>query len=1171
MIGSSLSLGITLTTPAFFEPKRVALPPVFVEHFPFGFWLMDALRPRLVVSLGLRTPNPHLCFLQIASHLDLATRCVAISGWSDEREGRQPAGFDPAFSRDDIRASEVLLASAETAYRDFPPGSIDLLCLDAVPLGALADDTLALWLDRLSDRAVILVHGLSEPGGERVWRQLRVRYGSFIFTHGEALGILAVGPRIAPLLRPLFDPAPSAGFQQNVQLAFSRLGKDLKLALAPQGRQPAFGSDAARAAQMELLRESERERAEALGKEAARLRTQLQEETAHILALEQELLQKEGQLLHLVQRLRSFSWLLRQMVKTIRISQRRLVGRVAKLFGVRTASYVMDKSRKRLARSNLFDPVYYLRRYPDVGAAGMDPLTHYLAHGAKDGRDPNPVFRTLWYVTQYPDVVALGENPLLHYIQHGSKEGRMPSPDFDPRWYLAANPDVAALGMDPLAHFLTHGRLEGRVGVPLVEAEGLAFLKATRRHTLDLASFVPSPIRHPARDLLPMDEVAVVMPVYAGYEESRACIESVLASRARNETFGLLILVDDCGPEPALRAYLREVAETATGVMLLVNEENTGFVASVNRGMIEAGVRDVILLNSDTEVRGDWVDRIAAQAAADPRIATVSPFSNNATICSYPDIGEGLGLPAGHTLAALDEACATVNAGRSVDIPTAVGFCMFIRRACLEDVGLFDEDTFGKGYGEESDFCCRASAKAWRHVLAGDVFVYHAGNVSFGGAANARKCESARLLRARYPDYEAAVGRWVREDPAFAMRLAIEASLMRASGTPVILHILHPWGGGTEKQVVDLMALTAERAISLTLIITPPDDEKPDFGLALFIPDAKGGRRVDMRVGQLGEVAQLLRAFGLRRIHVHHALTAMDELAPFLALMNLPYDVSIHDYALICPRINLAQAGAYCGEPDERGCLACLAADPKPFSRDIIWWRERGIALIEHAERVICPSRDVADRIRRYAPYANLIVVPHEPDLYRRPQPVRIPQIGPDIPMRVAVLGILAEHKGGAFLLDCIEYSRSIRAPLEWQVIGEFPNKLDVRASSLRQHLSITGRYKPDELPELIAKADPHLIFFPQHWPETYSFTLSEAFAARRAVLVPPLGAFPERVAGSTGAFEYALSETPRQVVEDLLALRLRFMDPVPETPPLAPHMGTVIRENADFYRSAYI
>ena len=88
-------------------------------------------------------------------------------------------------------------------------------------------------------------------------------------------------------------------------------------------------------------------------------------------------------------------------------------------------------------------------------------------------------------------------------------------------------------------------------------------------------------------------------------------------------------------------------------------------------------------------------------------------------------------------MAELDAACRAANAGRSVELPTTVGFCMYIRRAALADVGLFDAETFGRGYGEENDFCLRASARGWRHLLACDTFVYHEGAVSFGAGASA--------------------------------------------------------------------------------------------------------------------------------------------------------------------------------------------------------------------------------------------------------------------------------------------------------------------------------------------------------------------------------------------------------------------------------------------------
>src|SRR5439155_9965202 len=137
------------------------------------------------------------------------------------------------------------------------------------------------------------------------------------------------------------------------------------------------------------------------------------------------------------------------------------------------------------------------------------------------------------------------------------------------------------------------------------------------------------------------------------------------------------------------------------------NDRNLGFVQSVNRGMALHPDRDVVLLNSDTEVANDWLDRLARAAYSDANVATATPFSNNATICSYPFEGWTGGVPGMLGLAGLDRLFASTNAGRLVDMPTAVGFCMCIRRACLDQVGLFDAARFGRGDGEENDFSLR--------------------------------------------------------------------------------------------------------------------------------------------------------------------------------------------------------------------------------------------------------------------------------------------------------------------------------------------------------------------------------------------------------------------------------------------------------------------------------
>ncbi len=115
-----------------------------------------------------------------------------------------------------------------------------------------------------------------------------------------------------------------------------------------------------------------------------------------------------------------------------------------------------------IGSSGLFDSAWYLETYPDVAARGVDPLRHYVRHGAREGRDPNRLFSSSWYLANNPDVAEARLNPLAHFIQRGAAEGRSPGPLFDTKWYLEANPDVAAANVNPLLHFLRHGAREGR-------------------------------------------------------------------------------------------------------------------------------------------------------------------------------------------------------------------------------------------------------------------------------------------------------------------------------------------------------------------------------------------------------------------------------------------------------------------------------------------------------------------------------------------------------------------------------------------------------------------------------------------------------------------------------------------------------------------------------------
>ena len=303
-----------------------------------------------------------------------------------------------------------------------------------------------------------------------------------------------------------------------------------------------------------------------------------------------------------------------------------------------------------------------------------------------------------------------------------------------------------------------------------------------------LPQLLPSPrpaSRHPAGL-----EVDVIIPVYQGLAETRDCLHSVLADPQRLP--GEVVVINDCSPDRELVAFLEELAQQGR-IRLLNNPENLGFVVSVNRGMQATGQRDVVLLNNDTRVPPGWTLRLAQQAYSKPKVASVTPLSNHATLASWPLwVNQTTTLPQGFSLEEVDAACQRANTGRQYQLPTAHGFCMYIRREALERVGLFDATTFGKGYGEENDFSLRASAQGWKHLLAPDVLVFHHGSTSFGSHNPSRQLHYQRLIE-RYPRYPNLVGHHRRQDPARYARWAVSLELLRHSRRPRVLFISHGW------------------------------------------------------------------------------------------------------------------------------------------------------------------------------------------------------------------------------------------------------------------------------------------------------------------------------------------------------------------------------------------
>lgn len=279
--------------------------------------------------------------------------------------------------------------------------------------------------------------------------------------------------------------------------------------------------------------------------------------------------------------------------------------------------------------------------------------------------------------------------------------------------------------------------------------------------------------------------ISIILPVFRNLAITRACIESVCQSHLPERA--LLTVINDGSPEEDIVEYCLEASQRL-GFNFINNQENVGFVKTANQGMSLDSGADVILLNSDTVVPRNWVERLQRCAYAEDATGTVTPFSNTGTICSYPVFPLSNPLPCGWSTQELDDVVQTANDGLQHNIPTAVGFCMYIKRSCIEATGVFDEENFGLGYGEECDFSLRSAAKGWKHVLAADLFVYHEGGASFSSESDDRKHRADAVMDKLHPQYDELITAFIQNDSLAYLRQNIDTARIqkRAGDLPVV-------------------------------------------------------------------------------------------------------------------------------------------------------------------------------------------------------------------------------------------------------------------------------------------------------------------------------------------------------------------------------------------------
>ncbi len=229
------------------------------------------------------------------------------------------------------------------------------------------------------------------------------------------------------------------------------------------------------------------------------------------------------------------------------------------------------------------------RKAARLGAIALVGLAHVRRSRDRRLVGASGWFDRAWYLAQYPDVEAAGIDPLGHYLSVGGFEGRDPGPRFDSDWYLEQNADVAAGRQNPLVHFLRKGQAEGRSPVYVDERSGARFLSEIKARDTYRRLVEAGPL------------VSVVLATRDRRDTVMAAIASVLGQSYRNVE---LLVVDDGSRDGTADAVAREIDDPR---LKLFRSEPQGVSAARNIGLRHATGEYIAYIDSDNSWTEDFL------------------------------------------------------------------------------------------------------------------------------------------------------------------------------------------------------------------------------------------------------------------------------------------------------------------------------------------------------------------------------------------------------------------------------------------------------------------------------------------------------------------------------------------------------------------------------------
>ena len=587
-------------------------------------------------------------------------------------------------------------------------------------------------------------------------------------------------------------------------------------------------------------------------------------------------------------------------------------------------------------------------------------------------------------------------------------------------------------------------------------------------------------------------KVTVVIPVYNQVILLRRCAESLLTYTPADVE---LCFINDCSPEPEIGIFLNQLREKAPlRVTVLVNEKNLGFPATCNRGIKHAGKRDVILLNSDTIVSPRWLDELRMSAYGNEHIGTVSAVSNNSSFVSVPVPAEAGPLPQdSSTEKQIPKPEILAQVGRAylhraeafIDAPTGHGFCIYIKREVLDEVGLLDEETFQRGYGEEVDFCMRAYRAGWMHRITSRVFVWHYNSASFGDSKRESIKRASEIIQARYPEFEFRKNlmkqAWAKKRTRFSNMKNLFKN-RNQSMRPRLLFILGVKSGGTYWTNKDLMINIRDQYEPYLLVSNGRELElysfvNPEEANGILIEKYTLNSEFSFPDLQSDEMDQLILnwvlRYGVEMIHIRHLTHFSTGFLAMVHRLNIPVILSFHDFFAISPTIHLIDSSNHFHPegiqdgitPANNAVLSRRIQTPAPKIDNCLASRWKNLfarQVIPYCRYFVTTCTYARSRLMEHYPElqqksADFIIIPHGRDI--EPHRYCESSIDPAFPIKIFYLGACTILKGGEILKAMAEADSKRR--LQIHLVGAIQPELQEDMNALRsaKRIVIHGSY----------------------------------------------------------------------------------------------------------------